>query len=269
MAPKFFDLANESVGELGEEERVVGKLLLRLVILFPHNVHDIAVLETPDTRRWTNAANIKSLGAGVFLTAALFNHSCDPSFMRCNTGSGLVSVAARRIPAGEEISECYGQMWYTRSADTRQAALSGHYRFQCQCPACLQSWPTVKELQYATGGTTKHADLTRVRCRGCGVALERVKGHKVSSCLTCLVCGLETQVQDIPLQQIAEASQQAVGRLCGQLDWVGGLQAVREAQALFDLHLVPPSLELYNTQIAIWRAMWMIVGNKKLVKGII
>ena len=38
------------------------------------------------SKRWVNSAEIKSLGAGVFLTGALFNHSCDPSFMRCNVG---------------------------------------------------------------------------------------------------------------------------------------------------------------------------------------
>ena len=46
-------------------------------------------------------------------------------------------------------------------------------------------------------------------------------------------------------------------------------QAVKECQELFDSHLVAPSLELYTTQISIWRSLWMIVGNKKLVKGII
>ena len=32
--------------------------------------------------------------------------------MRCNFGKGMVSVANRQIKAGEEISECYGQMYY-------------------------------------------------------------------------------------------------------------------------------------------------------------
>ena len=35
-----------------------------------------------------------------------------------------------------------------------------------QCPACLDNYPTIKELQYASGGegATKHAHLVRVKC---------------------------------------------------------------------------------------------------------
>ena len=40
-------------------------------------------------------------------------------------------------------------------------------------------------------------------------------------------------------------------------------------QVEFEKYLVAPCIELYNTQIAIWRAMWIMVGNKKIVKGFI
>lgn len=81
--------------ELSEQELFIGTVILHFTNTFPQNVHDIALLQTHDTSRWLNSAEIKSLGAGVFLTSALFNHSCDPSFMRCNFGKGMVSVANR------------------------------------------------------------------------------------------------------------------------------------------------------------------------------
>ena len=68
---------------------------------------------------------------------------------------------------------------------------------------------------------------------------------------------------------IREASLEAMTSLCDYLDWVGGLGAVARCQVLHDKHMVAPSIELYNTQISIWRALWMIVGNKKIKKGII
>jgi hypothetical protein len=34
---------------------------------------------------------------------ALFNHSCDPSFMRCNRGRLILCVANRLIKAGENL----------------------------------------------------------------------------------------------------------------------------------------------------------------------
>ena len=68
---------------------------------------------------------------------------------------------------------------------------------------------------------------------------------------------------------IREASLEAATALCSGLDWVAGLGAVVRCQALHDRYMVPPSIELYNTQISIWRALWMIVGNKKIKKSII
>ena len=206
---------------LTEKELFFGELLLHFTNSLPQNIHDIAVLETSEVRKWVNTSEIKSLGAGVYLTGALFNHSCDPSFMRVNVGKSLVSVANRNIPRGEEISECYGQMYYTKNTDTRRDALRRHYKFECQCPACLYNYPTIKELHYAAGKSkeTKHSDLLRVKCTTCGQVLERIKGVKVrkrenafsslkiigvqvGEVLTCLVCGKETRVADIPLAPI-------------------------------------------------------------------
>jgi hypothetical protein len=131
--------------------------MLHFTNTFPQNVHDIALLQTSEMKRWVNSSEIKSLGAGVYPTCALFNHSCDPSFMRCNFGKGMVSVAnryvvpteedfsmLRNILAGEEISECYGQMYYSKNLDTRRAELRKHYKFECQCIPCLENWPTIK-----------------------------------------------------------------------------------------------------------------------------
>ena len=173
---------DKTFATLSEKEIFIGRLLLNFTNSLPQNIHDIALLETSEARRWVNTSEIKSLGAGVYLTGALFNHSCDPSFMRVNVGKSLVSVANRNIPRGEEISECYGQMYYTKDADSRREALRRHYKFECQCPACLYNYPTIKELLYASGKTkeTKHSDLLRVKCINCGQVLDRIKGVKVT-----------------------------------------------------------------------------------------
>lgn len=261
---------NEKFEELSEKELFLGKLLLHFTNTFPQNVHDIALLQTSEMKRWVNSSEIKSLGAGVYPTCALFNHSCDPSFMRCNFGKGMVSVANRNILAGEEISECYGQMYYSKNLDTRRAELRKHYKFECQCIPCLENWPTIKEMQYASGGKeTKHQDLMRIRCKKCRQELERLKGVKVGKILTCLVCGQETDVEGVPLAEIKEKSDLAQKLLCDKLDWCQGIEAVTDCQAVFDKYLVAPSIELYTTQISIWRALWMMVGNKKLIKGIL
>ena len=51
-----------------------------------------------------------------------------------------------------------------------------------------------------------------------------MKGVKVGHLLTCLVCGQETQVEDIPLKEIQEASNLAQTLLCDKLDWNTGIE---------------------------------------------
>ena len=85
-------------------------------------------------------AKIEALGSGLFTTAALFNHSCHPNIMRVNVGRRMVSappphcslvsghyqvsVACRDIPAGEEVTDCYGLPWYSVARERRQHVTS-------------------------------------------------------------------------------------------------------------------------------------------------
>ena len=54
--------------------------------------------------------------------------------------------------------------------------------------------------------------------------------------------------------------------LTNQQQWEAGLVLLRAVQGKMALVLPTPSLELFNTTIAVWRALWLMVGNKKLVK---
>ena len=73
-------------------------------------------------------------------------------------------------------------------------------------------------------------DLLRVRCRGCGQQLERRKGLRVASRLTCLVCGQETDVHSVPLEAIREKSIKSEELLSQQLEWGPGIVAAKECQ---------------------------------------
>ena len=48
-----------------------------------------------------------SLGAAIYPTLALLNHSCNPDFMRCNRGKGVVCVANRDIKKGSTSRDSY------------------------------------------------------------------------------------------------------------------------------------------------------------------
>ena len=85
---------------LTEDELLVCKIILRMINICPTNCHDVSEFETPVADSFTTACNKVSLGAAIYPTLALFNHACDPSFMRCNKGNAVVCVANRKIRKG-------------------------------------------------------------------------------------------------------------------------------------------------------------------------
>jgi hypothetical protein len=85
------------------------------------------------------------------------------------------------------------------------------------------------------------------------------------------------------VEEVVAGVAAAVDRLTGRLDWTGGIRLLREAQVAgrttlhcTTLHctaqarvaaiLAPPSLEHFHCTIAVWRALWLLVGNKRLTK---
>ena len=66
-------------------------MLLRLLNIMPTNSHDISEFETAVMDHFAPACKKVSIGAGLYACLALLNHSCDPSFMRCNKGIEEVS----------------------------------------------------------------------------------------------------------------------------------------------------------------------------------
>ena len=95
---------NENVFEsemLTEDELFACKVILRVINICPTNCHDVSEFETPSLDSFNTACNKVSVGASIYPTLALFNHACDPSFMRCNKGNGVICVANRKILKGK------------------------------------------------------------------------------------------------------------------------------------------------------------------------
>ncbi len=150
----FFDNDNEeepevTVGpdELTEDELFIGALLLHLLNVLPCNVHDVSEYENPVKDQFARGAKQVSLGAAMYPTLALFNHSCTPSFMRCNRGNGVICVTSKAIKAGEEICENYGLMFTSKPLAARKRVLKEHYKFDCICECCSENWPTLGDLK--------------------------------------------------------------------------------------------------------------------------
>jgi len=237
-----------------EDDLFIAKVIYIFINACPANTHEIHVLNTPTMERWSPMAEMKPIGSGLYPTAALFNHSCDPNIIRCNIGRKMISVSSRDIEPGEEIFDCYGLPWYSKSRDMRQEIQTKFYKFSCGCRACSEGWVTSDLL-----GLYSVPELPKLVC-SCGSVAFRSEGKFLCK------CGKETDPRSIDIKRIRSKVQTAGEKLYIELDWEGGCAALREVYAELTAQICPPTLEYFNLQISIWRALWMIVGNKKLAK---
>ena len=99
----FFGAVTAKNGDysLTDDELYVGSIVLRLINVCPCNCHDVSEFESPTLDKFGGACTKVSVGAGIFPTLALLNHSCDPSFMRCNNGRSILCVANKNIKKGK------------------------------------------------------------------------------------------------------------------------------------------------------------------------
>ncbi|XP_050519109.1 SET and MYND domain-containing protein 4 [Diabrotica virgifera virgifera] len=149
---KYFPFET-SDGVLKEEEVYFGSLILRHLQLLQFNAHEVSELknvEKPistkgiaDVREYENT----TIGAALYPTLALFNHSCDPSIIRYNVKSKIVVRTIKPIKAGDIIYENYGPLYMSMQIKERQEALERLYRFKCLCTPCTQLWPTFAEMK--------------------------------------------------------------------------------------------------------------------------
>ena len=65
-----------------EEDLAVSQVIQAVLASCPANTHEIHYLSTPTLDKWSPMATLQDLGAGLYPTAALFNHSCDPNIVR-------------------------------------------------------------------------------------------------------------------------------------------------------------------------------------------
>ena len=70
---------------------------------------------------------------------------------------------------------------------------------------------------------------------------------------------------DLDMELVHSRVQSVGEKLCTALDWQQGVKDLRELYSLIS-SLCPPTLEHFNLHMAVWRSIWMLVGNKKLQK---
>jgi len=126
------------------DEVFIGSLMMRHMNVLQFNAHEIYEFFRGDRSRMKPFKN-NLIGVGVYPQASYFNHSCHPGTTRYNIGKKLVLKSLTPILPGQEVCENYGQVFYLKTKTERQKELSGRYWFNCECIACSEDWPLLKE----------------------------------------------------------------------------------------------------------------------------
>ena len=124
-----FNGSRDSDRELNDAEVVVGVLLYHLLEVALYNSQDICEASAwhPD-----KGVSTGSVGAGVWTTLALLNHSCCPNLARANVGTTQLLVATEDIRKGQEVSAFYTVQYHNKIISTRQSFLEDHYKLTCR-----------------------------------------------------------------------------------------------------------------------------------------
>ena len=124
-----FNGSRDTDRELNEAEVVVGTLLYHLLEVALYNSQDICEASAwhPD-----KGVSTGSVGAGVWSTLALLNHSCCPNLARANVGTTQLLLATEDIRKGQEVSAFYTVQYHNKIISTRQSFLEDHYKLTCR-----------------------------------------------------------------------------------------------------------------------------------------
>ncbi|XP_072930966.1 SET and MYND domain-containing protein 4 [Epargyreus clarus] len=131
--------------QASKAETSICELIVRNLQLLQFNAHEI--YETLRGQHTFTGSKPIYIAVGIYPTGALFNHECYPAVARYFEGRKIVLRATRPLAPGEVVSENYGPHFMTRSLKERQRSLACRYWFRCECVACREDWPTLKQMR--------------------------------------------------------------------------------------------------------------------------
>jgi len=236
---------------MSEDEALIGTVLCHFLEVLQFNAHEVAQFEMV-TKTSQEGAKSAFIGAAVYPTLALFNHSCDPSIVRYYVEDYVVVQAIKNIFKGEEICENYGPIFFHSAKDDRQSRLEKQYWFKCACIACQENWPLMHEMTQ---------DVLNFRCGECGGSAP----FHTSSNMPQLRCGCGTPINLFMglkgLTEMDEMMEAAHNEL--------EANNLEKAQDMYtsnmmklDKVLAPPYPDYYKIQQQIWKCIWMRHGNR-------
>lgn len=240
-----------------DEENLIGSLVLHNILVLHYNAHEVFELERYEDEP---KGKIKTIGGAIFPVLAFFNHSCGPNTVRYYDGTTVHLVATKPIAVGEQIYENYGPIFTQEVKKDRQLHLQDKYKFTCNCRACKEDWPLLKEAPRMESIFIKCQDVPN--CRG---VLEVKPGTKTD--IKCPKCGLDMFREDI-FQEIQAAddlmkegfSLLEKGQIQDAIEKY--LEAVTTLDSVIDL-----PFSKYHTCMKNLRASYAEIGNRHIMES--
>ncbi|XP_058819600.1 SET and MYND domain-containing protein 4-like isoform X2 [Topomyia yanbarensis] len=165
-------------------DELLGTILLHNMQIVTYNSHEVSELLR---RKESDPGYSICIGAALYPTLVLFNHSCDPGITRYFVGNAVFVRTIKNIPAGSVVAENYGQLFARSDRRERRNTLKSIYKFDCNCQACDENWPTFYEMS---------PNMVRFKCAGresCNNALIFTANSPQNS-FRCEKCGEFTDI---------------------------------------------------------------------------
>lgn len=242
-------------GDLSEQESWIGALLLKQLQLVQFNAHEVSDLHMERSDSIEDAKSV-FLGAAVYPTVALFNHSCEPGIVRYCIGDMLIVRAIKSIAKGEMIAENYGPIYSQKTREYRQRVLKERYWFDCNCKPCRENWPLFGDM---------NMDVFKFRCTtsSCGNALV-VHSDTLTPFITCQSCKKSSNIlKSLTYLQETEDSVNRGRMLLDQGQFSTALGVYAESLSKLDTILCPPYRDYIMCQESARKCM-LTMGNVQI-----
>jgi hypothetical protein len=174
----------DEIAESSRDLELIGGAVLRHLLITQCNAYRIIELSRPSKFDEPKPVNV---GVGIYPTAALINHSCDPNADLNFYGDSVIVRAIRNIAEGEEVCISYGPIFYEVKQRARQTGLKGAYFFTCRCEACRENWPVAEEM---------FDDVPKYRCENCRSPLVTEEKFE-RKYFTCFICKHKQDMEDV------------------------------------------------------------------------
>lgn len=182
---KYFDGKGTSSGDkVNDVEVFIGSLLLRFLQIVQFNAHEVSEFHLLGPKTFDGAKN-EALGAAIYPTLALFNHSCHSAQVRYFSGSQVITKSVRNIRKGEIVPENYGQAFPSKNKIQRKAELADRYWFECNCEACQNDWPMYKDMDSTS---------FNFKCHKCQSPVPVNTEQVLNPFIKCEKCGEQTNI---------------------------------------------------------------------------